>query len=124
MTINITHRGTELTPAIKDYVEEKILSLQKYNPSLMHVDVEVGLSTRHHQKGEIYECKAVVELKGQGVMRIEKDANDLYKAIDKVRDHLRAAFSDRKKTLGDKVAEEPVAGEDVEIGEGEEEMGV
>ena len=109
MTINITHRGTELTQAIKDYVEEKIRSLQKYNPALMHIDVEVGLATRHHQKGDIYECKVVVESKGQGVMRIEKDADDLYKAIDKVRDHLRVVFSDQKKRLGDKrTAEEEI----------------
>jgi ribosome-associated translation inhibitor RaiA len=32
-------------------------------------------------------------------MKIERDADDLYKAIDKVRDHLRVELSDWKKRM-------------------------
>ncbi|MFA6429278.1 MAG: ribosome-associated translation inhibitor RaiA [Patescibacteria group bacterium] len=96
MTINITHRGMELTPAIKQYVEEKIVSLEKYNKTIQHVDVEVGLANHHHHKGDIYQCKVVIQLEGD-VMQMERDAEDLYKAIDKVRDHLRVELSERKE---------------------------
>ncbi|MDO8618189.1 MAG: ribosome-associated translation inhibitor RaiA [Candidatus Uhrbacteria bacterium] len=98
MTLNISHHGIELTPAIKQYVEEKMESLKKYFDSIRHIDVEVGISNHHHRKGNIFECKTVVQVGGE-VIRMEKEADDLYKAIDKVRDHLRAELSDWKKRL-------------------------
>ena len=98
MTLNITHHGIELTPAIKQYVEEKMQSLEKYFESIRHIDVEVGLSNHHHRKGNIFACKAAVQV-GSEIMRMEKEAEDLYKAVDKVRDHLRAELSDWKKRL-------------------------
>lgn len=101
MTLNITQHGMELTPAIKQYVEEKMESLQKYFDSIRHMDVEVGLANGHHQKGNVFECKVVVQV-GSDVMRIEKDADDLYKAVDKVRDHLRVELTDWKNKLEDR----------------------
>lgn len=96
MTINIHARGIELTPAIKQYAEEKMSSLEKYLDSIRHMDVEVGRAAGHSQKGDVFECKAVVQIGGE-VMKIERDAEDLYKAIDKVKDHLRVELSDWKK---------------------------
>lgn len=101
MTINIVHHGVELTPAIKSYVEEKIQSLEKYANDIRHADVEVGLGNRHHQKGDVFLCKVVLQLESD-VIRLEKEEESLYKSIDKVRDHLRAELSNRKKRLGDK----------------------
>lgn len=98
MTINIHARGIELTPAIKQYVEEKMQSLEKYLESIQHMDVEVGRADGHQHKGDVYECKAVVQIGGE-VMKIERDAEDLYKAIDKVKDHLRVEMSDWKKRM-------------------------
>ncbi len=105
MTINIVHRGVELTEAIKQYVEEKIQSLEKYAGDLQHADVEVGMTNHHHQKGKIFLCKVVLQVPGQ-VIRIEREAEDLYKAIDKVRDHVREELSHRKERLGDKIPNE------------------
>ncbi len=101
MIINIKHHGIELTPAIKMYAEEKMSTLQKYFASIRYIDVEVGMSTHHHHKGEIFECKAVVQIGGE-VIRLAKEAEDLYKAIDKVRDHLRIELADLKKRLEDR----------------------
>ncbi len=101
MTINITHRGFELTQAIKDYVEEKMQTLNKYMDRLHHMDVEVGLASGHHHKGDIYACKVVLAFDG-GTMRLEREEADLYKAIDKVRDHLRVELTDHKKREEDR----------------------
>ena len=98
MTLNISHRGIDLTQAIHQYVEEKMQSLGKYSQDIEHIDVEVGLTSGHHQKGKIYQCKANVQASGK-MIHLEKEAEDLYKAIDKVRDHLRAELSDLKKRL-------------------------
>ena len=73
-------------------------SLEKYFESIRHMDVEVGRVSHHHHKGNIFECKAVVQV-GSEVMKLEKEAEDLYKAIDKVRDHLREELTQWKKRL-------------------------
>lgn len=97
MTINIHARAIELTPAIKDYVEEKMQSLTKYLDSIEHIDVEVGRAEGHHHKEDkAFECNATVKIGGE-VIKIEREAEELYKAIDKVRDHLRVEISDWKK---------------------------
>ncbi|MCC7522703.1 ribosome-associated translation inhibitor RaiA [Candidatus Uhrbacteria bacterium] len=98
MTININTRSMELTPAIKQYVEEKMQSLEKYLDSIRHIDVEVGLANGHHNKGDIYECKANVQVGGETFL-VERDAEDLYKAIDKVKDHLRESLTQWKKKM-------------------------
>lgn len=101
MTLTITHKGIELTPAIKQYVEEKMTTLEKYVDPIWEIDVEVGRAAGHSNKGNVYECKAVVQIAGE-VMKVERDADDLYKAIDKVRDHLRVMLSDWKKLQQDR----------------------
>jgi len=98
MTINVNHRGLELTPAIRQYVEEKMESLQKYFESIRHIDVEVGIANGHHHKGDIFECKVVVQVGGETI-QIAREAEDLYKAIDKVKDHLRMELTEWKKKL-------------------------
>lgn len=98
MTLNITHKGIELTSAIKDYVEEKMTSLEKYLDSIDHIDVEVGRSAGHKRKDDVYVCKAIVQIGGE-VIKLERDSDDLYKAINKVRDHLRVELTDWKKKM-------------------------
>lgn len=101
MTINIIHKGVEITPAIRTYVEEKMQSLEKFMEGVDHMDVEVGMSTHRHQKGEVFLCKANVTVGGE-LVHIEREEEDLYKAIDKVRDHLRETLAQAKKRHEDR----------------------
>lgn len=101
MTITITQHGMEVTPAIRQYVEEKMEQMQKYFDSIRHMDVSVGMANAHQHKGKNFFCKAVVQVGGE-VMQIEKEADDLYKAIDKVKDHLRVELVEWKKKLEDR----------------------
>lgn len=100
MTINIRATGMELTPAIRQYVEEKFAMLEKYDSRILIVDVDLNMDTHHHQKGEIYSCSATMQVPGD-VLRVEKHEEDLYKAIDKVKDHLREILTERKEKLRD-----------------------
>lgn len=68
---------------------------------IRHIDAEVGLANGHHNKGKIFRCKAIVQVGGE-VMPIEREAEDLYKAIDKVKDHLREELTQWKKRLEDR----------------------
>lgn len=96
MTINIHAKEIELTDAIRSYVEEKFSSLEKFAPKILLIDVTIGMDTTHHQQGNIYMCSANVEIPGD-LLRVERNAEDLYKAIDKVKDHLRETLAQRKE---------------------------
>ena len=89
MQINIKATNIELTPKIKDYVQEKMDMLEKYLGRVEVIDAkfEVAMTTRHHNKGEIYRAEANLAVTGD-LLRVEKTEKDLYKAIDKVKDHL------------------------------------
>lgn len=100
MTINIHAKEIELTDAIRAYVEEKFTTLEKFTPKIMMIDVTIGMDTTHHQKGNIFTCAANVEIPGD-LLRVERTAEDLYKAIDKVKDHLRETLAQRKEREND-----------------------
>jgi putative sigma-54 modulation protein len=89
MELNIKSTNLELTPAIRAYVEEKILSAEKYmnHMPVTNCDVEVELTTNHHHKGDIFRAEVNLSV-GKDLLRVEKTESDLYKAIDKVKDHL------------------------------------
>ncbi len=98
MTINIRAVGIDLTPAIRSYVEEKFQTLEKYTDLIQFIEVDLGRDTNHHQKGDVYMCSAVIQIPGD-VLKIEKHEEDLYKAIDKVKDHFRDALVQIKEKL-------------------------
>ncbi len=93
MKINIKATNFELTPAIKEYIEEKVGGLEKFihHPdSSIQTWVEVGLTTRHHQKGDIYRAEIQISLPHivNGV-RVESEQEGLYAAIDDARDEMK-----------------------------------
>ena len=81
-------KNMEMTDAIRAYTEEKLMSLDKFYDNILHIEVELGLDTTHHNSGDIYNCTAIVDVPNH-LFRVSKEEKDLYKAIDKVRDHLR-----------------------------------
>lgn len=102
MQINkIKATNIELTMAIKQYVEDKFLALAKltvnYEP-VATIDIEVGKETEHHNKGNIFKCEATMEIPGD-VIRVEVTDEDLYAAIDKCKDRLKARLADEKDAM-------------------------
>lgn len=87
MNINIKSTNISLTPAIKDYVEKKVLSLEKFihdDAKNVRVEVEVGKTSNHHKSGDIFRAEACISFKGQEIYVVaEKD--DLYASIDEMR---------------------------------------
>ena len=105
MTINIKTKNIELSSAIRSYVEEKIGSVKKHihdlNGDAVLADVEVGKTTDHHNKGELFRAEVNLEVGGK-LYRAEATADDLYAAIDDVKDELIREVrtsSERKETL-------------------------
>jgi putative sigma-54 modulation protein len=112
MNIIIKTKNIEMTPSLREFVEEKIGSLEKYfdllrkedDPALVsaiEADVEVGKTTLHHRKGDI--CRAEVLLTfHSNKLRAAKSADDLEKAIVEVRDDLQRQITNFKEKMIDK----------------------
>lgn len=108
MNVTIKYRHVEPTDAIKAYVEEKMQTLEKYADLVRLADVEVGKISPHHKNGDVFFCKTVFELTNGEVLRIDRDAQDLYKAIDKVRDHARQELGElHRREVSETTREQP-----------------
>ena len=85
MNINIKATGIELTPAIIDYVNKKVSSVEKYldNKSSISTQVEVGKISNRHKSGDIFRAEVNMNYDGINIYASKKSA-DLYSAIDLV----------------------------------------
>ncbi len=97
MTLNIKHRGIDLTDAIKAYAVEKMQDLDKDGVLIEHIDLEIGKGTNHHKHGDVFSCRALLHMRAGDTLRMDREAKDLYKAIDKVRDLLKEALGERHR---------------------------
>lgn len=99
MNINIKSTGMELTDAIKSYAEEKMETLLKFFDNIQHIDIDVGMrSTHHHNSGEMFYAEVNMSIPGR-LVRVVKEEVDLYKAIDKVKDHLKVELEQEKEKM-------------------------
>lgn len=98
MTINIQGTGIALTDAIRAYAEEKFGSLTKYFDNIQQINIDVGLVNNHHKKGDVFYAEANVHVPGT-MLRVVKEEPDLYKAIDKVKDHFKVELGKIKEKM-------------------------
>ncbi len=94
----------DLTDAIKSYVEEKLESIEKLCVDFgeaVEIRIEVGKSTRAHAKGPYYRAEFQLSLPGE-VLRAEEEQENLYAAIDEVKDQLRRQVKNYKDKLQDR----------------------
>ena len=97
MQLTIEHKVIEMTDAIRTYTEEKFTSLEKY-ADIVKMDVDLGKASGHHNNGEIFFCEAHVFIAGKDFF-VKKEEEDLYKAIDKVKDHLKNELTQWKDRM-------------------------
>lgn len=105
MSTSIHGTGIELTDALKQYAEEKIGGLTKFFENIQHIAIDIGMRSHHHNKGSIYYAEVTMQIPGHTV-RIVKEENDLYKAIDKVKDHLKVELEKTKEKMRHRDKEE------------------
>ena len=80
MKINIKATNMDLTEAIKSYVHEKLGGLDKYFDNIQLVEVEVGVTTKGQQKGDIFFAEVNVSVPGK-LLRYRDETDNLYKAV-------------------------------------------
>lgn len=105
MKINIKSSRLSLTDAIRDYFQEKMDMLEKYlgdKVKIINCDVEIEKSVGGQNKGEIFRAEVNLQVP-HDILRVEKTEKDLYKAIDKVKDHLEIVIKKYKEKLEAKV---------------------
>jgi len=101
MKINIKATGISLTPSISEYVEKKVSMLGKFfsGKDEVLVNVEVGRTTKHHKSGDIFRAEIHIIIGGQEYYSVS-ETEDLYAAIDEVKDEISNKLSSkRKKTI-------------------------
>lgn len=103
MQTNIKTLNMDMTDAIRQYIDERIASVSKivdeYDAAAM-VDVEVGKSSNHHNKGPFMRAEMTLSFLGN-VFRAEEEREDLYEAIDFAKDDLRRQVVEHKERTKD-----------------------
>lgn len=100
MKINIKSTNMDLTEEVKNYIEKKIGKTAKLFKKIKQdvlADVEVGRTTFHHQKGDVFRAEVNIQVPNK-LLRAEKEANDIFAAIDGVKDDLKREITKYKKT--------------------------
>lgn len=105
MKITIKATGLELTPPIKEFIEEKVGSVQKFlqrydeNDAVL-ANVEIARSTKHHNKGDVYEAEINVNLPGQ-IVRAQTKSEDIRVAINEAKEILKREIDKYKDAHSD-----------------------
>jgi ribosomal subunit interface protein len=92
MQLTIKTRDLDLTPALKEWIDEKIGSLDKFMTRFEEqgdvlCEVEVSRASKHHHKGDVFYAEAQIMLPGRRIRATHQDF-DARVALDKVRDTL------------------------------------
>lgn len=100
MTTNVSANGLDMTDAIREYAEEKIESVAKFFDNITKADIIVGMDSS--DKAKPYFAEVNLAIPGTSNVFIRKNSEDLYKAIDKLRDHLKIELEKMKGKMRDK----------------------
>lgn len=89
----IIKKSIELTPALEAYLQKKFAALEKLVTAINKTNpaelvIEVGRTTNHHRKGDVYRTAAKLHL-ARVTLRAEEEAENIRIAIDAAKDTLR-----------------------------------
>lgn len=100
MNISVKATNIELTPAISQYIDEKVGSLEKFivaaDPTTVRASVEVGKTTRHHHSGsDIFLAEINLYIDGK-TFRAVSEQGTLYAALDDMKDEIAREITSSK----------------------------
>ncbi len=103
MKIIIKAKKITLTAEQKQYIQKKMEMLKKYLGSIkpLKCEVEVGPIIGRLSRAKIYRAEVNLSLPGE-LLRVEKTEKDIFKAVDKVKDHLTRSikrYKEKNKNL-------------------------
>lgn len=103
MKINLKATNLELTDALKNYIQVKVDMLEKYlgDVQVLNCDFEIDKAVGDQNKGKIFRAELNLEVP-RDLLRVDKTEADMYKAIDKVKDHMVLMIKKYKEKKRDK----------------------
>jgi putative sigma-54 modulation protein len=98
MHIIITGVHMDMTDSIREYALEKMRTLEKYVPTgdtSGKLTLELSRTTTHHAHGDVFQAEGILHIRGKETT-VRTTQDDLYKAIDLVKDMLARELSQHK----------------------------
>ncbi len=102
MHIIIKSPNLDITPAIEEYLKEKIGSLDHFikkrfeGKSEVKAEVEIARTTKHHRHGNVFYAEVNLYLPKK-ILRVEHSDWDIRVAIDKTKDKLQREIKKYKE---------------------------
>ncbi|MFA5431779.1 MAG: ribosome-associated translation inhibitor RaiA [Candidatus Paceibacterota bacterium] len=101
MNIKIKATNIELTDYLLKLVDQKIKKIEKLLPSIpdLIVEVEIGKTTQHHQKGDLFRAEVQVEVPGGKMLRAVSKKEDFRSALTDAREELEVQIKKHKEKM-------------------------
>jgi len=94
----------DLTDAISSYVDKCVSAFEKYvspDDTSVSADIEIGKTTNHHNTGPVFRAEINFSVGGK-MFRAASEQEDLYAAVDKVKEEMCRELSydkNKQRTL-------------------------
>ena len=96
--------NTELTSYLEKLIEDKLLEVEKVlkgTPGLF-AEIEVGLTSKHHKKGNIYRAEIQIQVPGK-LLRAVSEKEDFRAALTDAKNEIKLQVKQYKdKTVSEK----------------------
>lgn len=104
MRVNIRQKNIEVTPALREYIEEKIIRVaekflqQQAFTDLPILDVDVERTTMHHRKGDVFRVAAKL-CAGKQCFYANSHHEDVRAACDLLEEELERRMYSKKNRI-------------------------
>jgi len=104
MKIKVKATNIELTEYLSKFIETKYKPLEKFLPEMsgLIAEVEIGKTTRHHKKGDVYRAEIQIEVPNGKLLRAVSETDDLRKAMTEAKKELQLQIKKYKEKITDK----------------------
>ncbi|MEK7652882.1 MAG: ribosome-associated translation inhibitor RaiA [Patescibacteria group bacterium] len=99
MEIIIKAKNAKLAPEAHEIITKKINKLTRYCDCIIKADVEIGVTTFHHQKGDIYRAEVNLAVPKK-IIRAEAETDTIDKSISEMLKRLKAELIKYKQKHG------------------------
>lgn len=100
MVYLIQGSNLDLTEEIRGYAEEKVGQLEKFIDGITKIEVTVG-KHKYENTSKPYFTEVNVHIASRPVINMKKDAETSFKAIDKVKDHMKVELEKIKGKMNE-----------------------
>lgn len=97
MNINIKATNMDLTSAISNYVNKRLVGIEKFTKEEEIIAyVEVGKTTNHHKQGDVFRAEFNIEISGVKFYTFS-EKEDIYEAIDDAKKEIIRQINNNKE---------------------------